>query len=80
MSAIDPTTQSPQAGGPLAGVKVLELGTLIAGPFAARFMGEFGADVIKNRRPARRRPAAQMAQAVSRRGRYVAVVGRAGAQ
>ncbi len=33
--------------GPLAGVKVLELGTLIAGPFASRFMGEFGADVIK---------------------------------
>jgi formyl-CoA transferase len=33
--------------GPLAGVKVLELGTLIAGPFAARFMGEFGAEVIK---------------------------------
>src|SRR5258708_35083758 len=33
--------------GPLAGVKVLEVGTLIAGPFAARFMGEFGADVIK---------------------------------
>jgi hypothetical protein len=33
--------------GPLAGVKVLELGTLIAGPFAARFMAEFGADVIK---------------------------------
>ena len=29
--------------GPLAGVKVLELGTLIAGPFAARFLGEFGA-------------------------------------
>jgi len=33
--------------GPLAGVKVLELGTLIAGPFAARMLGEFGADVIK---------------------------------
>jgi formyl-CoA transferase len=33
--------------GPLAGVKVLELGTLIAGPFAARFLGEFGAEVIK---------------------------------
>jgi formyl-CoA transferase len=33
--------------GPLAGVKVLELGTLIAGPFAARLCGEFGADVIK---------------------------------
>ncbi len=32
---------------PLAGVKVLELGQLIAGPFAARMLGEFGADVIK---------------------------------
>jgi formyl-CoA transferase len=33
--------------GPLAGVKVLELGTLIAGPFAARVLAEFGAEVIK---------------------------------
>jgi formyl-CoA transferase len=33
--------------GPLAGLKVLELGTLIAGPFAARMMAEFGAEVIK---------------------------------
>ncbi|AOJ68725.1 MULTISPECIES: CaiB/BaiF CoA transferase family protein [Burkholderia] len=33
--------------GPLSGVKVLELGTLIAGPFAARLLAEFGADVIK---------------------------------
>jgi crotonobetainyl-CoA:carnitine CoA-transferase CaiB-like acyl-CoA transferase len=33
--------------GPLDGVKVLELGTLIAGPFAARMLAEFGAEVIK---------------------------------
>jgi formyl-CoA transferase len=33
--------------GPLAGIKVLELGTLIAGPFAARMFAEFGAEVIK---------------------------------
>jgi len=33
--------------GPLAGVKVLEFGTLIAGPFAARMLAEFGADVVK---------------------------------
>ncbi|KPK18632.1 MAG: CoA-transferase [Betaproteobacteria bacterium SG8_41] len=32
---------------PLQGVKVIELGTLIAGPFCARLLGEFGAEVIK---------------------------------
>jgi formyl-CoA transferase len=37
--------------GALAGVKVLELGTLIAGPFCARVLGEFGADVIKIESP-----------------------------
>ena len=32
---------------PLAGVRVLELGQLIAGPFCGKILGEFGADVIK---------------------------------
>jgi len=32
---------------PLTGLKVLELGQLIAGPFATKLLGEFGADVIK---------------------------------
>ena len=32
---------------PLAGLKVLELGQLIAGPFAGKVFAEFGADVIK---------------------------------
>lgn len=35
---------TPQA---LQGVRVLELGQLIAGPFAAKTLGDFGADVIK---------------------------------
>ena len=35
------------AAGPLAGVKVLELGQLIAGPFATAFLAWFGAEVIK---------------------------------
>src|SRR6476661_5068910 len=40
-----PMETSPQ--GPLAGLKVLELGQLIAGPFAAKTLADFGADVIK---------------------------------
>ena len=35
------------ARGPLAGLKVVELGQLIAGPFAAKTLGDFGADVVK---------------------------------
>ena len=37
----------PLTSGPLAGLKVLELGQLIAGPFAAKTLADFGADVIK---------------------------------
>ena len=31
----------------LAGLKVIEMGQLIAGPFASKLLGEFGAEVIK---------------------------------
>lgn len=37
--------------GPLAGIRVIEIGTLIAAPFAARMMAEFGAEVIKVEAP-----------------------------
>ena len=37
--------------GPLAGLKVIELGQLIAGPFAAKTLSDFGADVIKVEAP-----------------------------
>lgn len=36
---------------PLAGVKVVEFGTLIAGPFCSRILAEFGADVVKVEAP-----------------------------
>lgn len=36
---------------PLAGVKVVELGTLIAGPFCSRILAEFGAEVVKVEAP-----------------------------
>jgi len=37
--------------GPLQGIKVLELGQLIAGPFTGSFLGYFGAEVIKVEQP-----------------------------
>jgi succinyl-CoA---D-citramalate CoA-transferase len=37
--------------GPMSDLRVLELGTLIAGPFAGRLFADFGADVIKVEHP-----------------------------
>jgi formyl-CoA transferase len=37
--------------GPLSGIRVIELGQLIAGPFCTRVLGEFGAEVIKVESP-----------------------------
>jgi len=37
--------------GPLSDLKVVELGTLIAGPYCARLLAEFGAEVIKIETP-----------------------------
>jgi formyl-CoA transferase len=39
------------ASKPLAGLRVVELGTLIAGPFCSRILAEFGAEVIKVESP-----------------------------
>ena len=36
---------------PLADVRVLEMGQLLAGPFCGQLLGDFGADVIKVEQP-----------------------------
>jgi len=43
-------TQASKSG-PLTGLKVIELGQLIAGPFAAKTLADFGAEVIKIEAP-----------------------------
>ena len=47
MAANNDTPESPASPAALKGLRVVEMGQLIAGPFCAKMLGEFGADVIK---------------------------------
>lgn len=60
-------TETPGSqGGPLQGLRVLDVSTLFAGPLAAMFLGDFGADVVKVEHP--RRPDAARGHGPSRDG------------
>ena len=48
--------------GPLVGVRILELGSLIAGPFAGRLLADLGAEVIKVEAPERHDPLREWGQ------------------
>ncbi|MEP6823658.1 MAG: CoA transferase [Ramlibacter sp.] len=52
MNSVAAAIAPAPVAGPLAGLKVLELGQLIAGPFAAKTLDDFGAEVIKVEAPA----------------------------
>lgn len=45
--------------GPLTGLRVIEMGTLIAGPFCGQVLGDFGAEVIKIEDPKKGDPMRQ---------------------
>jgi crotonobetainyl-CoA:carnitine CoA-transferase CaiB-like acyl-CoA transferase len=53
--------------GPLDGVRVLELGSFIAGPFSGQLLGDYGADVIKVEPPDEGDPDAAMGRDDRRR-------------
>jgi crotonobetainyl-CoA:carnitine CoA-transferase CaiB-like acyl-CoA transferase/enterochelin esterase-like enzyme len=54
LTALVPSSRPPA---PLAGVRVVELATLFAGPLAAAFLGDVGASVVKVEHPAKPDPA-----------------------
>jgi formyl-CoA transferase len=47
MTATTDTKGGESKAGPLDGLRVVELGTLLAGPFCGQLLGDFGAEVIK---------------------------------
>jgi succinyl-CoA---D-citramalate CoA-transferase len=50
------TVEEARSVGPLAGVRVIELGTLLAGPFTGRLLGDLGAEIVKVEDPTKPDP------------------------
>ena len=46
-----PDVEAIETDGPLRGLRVVELGVILAGPFVGRMLGDFGAEVIKVEAP-----------------------------
>jgi formyl-CoA transferase len=61
---------STNEAGPLAGIKVLDIGTMIAGPVAATLLADFGAEVIKVEQPQGGDPLRRLGPAVDGEGLY----------
>src|SRR5919205_395410 len=65
-----------QAGGPLAGLRVLDISTMIAAPFTAALLGDCGAEVIKVELPGAGDTLRHVAPMYADRSLYWSVLGR----
>lgn len=45
------TTNQPEAAGPLKGLRIVDISTVVAGPFAAGLLGDYGAEIVKVEMP-----------------------------
>ncbi len=59
----DQTVSMTEATGPLKGLRVIELGVLLAGPFCGQLLGDLGAEVIKVEPPGQPDPLRDWGQA-----------------
>ena len=44
-------TDQPEAAGPLKGLRIVDISTVVAGPFAAGLLGDYGAEIVKVEMP-----------------------------
>ncbi|TVQ48783.1 MAG: CoA transferase [Gammaproteobacteria bacterium] len=56
------TTDATSPAGALSGLRVIEMGTLLAGPFCGQLLGDFGAEVIKIEPPGKGDPMREWGQ------------------
>lgn len=68
--------ETPSGNGPLAGLRILELGHFIAAPFCTRILGDLGAEIIKVESPGKGDPVRSWGKRVDGKSLWWSVHGR----